>query len=141
MSLHKIIKIASIILSVVGIIYFLLILFTGEDTIKETGEYVDGYIYVSYIVLAIALLLVAIFVIKGILSGNIIKTLILVGAFLLIVAISYALTDGTEHITRDGTVITAGESRWIGTGLYVFYIIAIIAVAAMLFTGIKRVNR
>ncbi len=141
MSLYKIIKISAIILSVVGFVFFLFILIKGDEYIAQTGEGVDWFIYISYITLIMSLLFVAIFVVKGILSGNIMKTLIPIGAFIIIIAISYVLADGTETTMSDGTVVSAGESKWIGAGLYTFYVIALIAVGAMVFSGINKVKR
>ncbi len=141
MGLHKIIKIAAILLSIVGIIYFLMILMKGDETIIATGEGIDGYIYVAYIIVALAILFVLIFVIQGILAGNIMKTLIPIGAFLVIIAISYILADGTEMVMKDGGTLTAGQSRWIGAGLNTFYIVAVLAIGAMIFSGFKKVTR
>lgn len=141
MNLYKIIKILVIVLSVIGFGFFLFVLIKGDEYIAKTGEGIDWFIYIAYITLFLTLLFVAIFVIKGIFSGNIMKTIIPIVAFVVIIAVSYMLADGQETVMSDGTVISATESRWIGAGLFTFYTVALIAIGAMLFSGFKKVTR
>ena len=81
------------------------------------------------------------FVVKGILGGDVKKTLMSVGAFLLIFVISYVMADGVESFTKDGEIVTAQTSRYIGTGLYTFYILSVVAVVAMAFSGVKKLTK
>jgi len=141
MGLHKILKIVALILSVAGIIFLAMIVAKGDEVVKATGEGVDGYLYVAYIMFAIVLLFVIIFVIKGILAGNIKKTLITIGAFLVVVIIAYVLADDTPMMKSDGAMMTENASRWAGTGLYSFYILAILAIGAMVLSGIKKIAK
>ena len=39
---------------------------------------------------------------------------------------------------KDGELLSASGSRWVGTGLRTFYILAIVAVGVMLYSGVKR---
>lgn len=140
MALHKILKIVAVILSLAGIIFLGLIISKGDDVVKATGEGVDGYLYVAYITLAIVLLFVIVFVLKGIFAGNIKRTLLSIGAFLVIVAIGYVLSSGVETPMQDGEMLSVSGSRWVGTGLHVFYILAVLAIIAMVFSGIKKMT-
>ncbi|MDA9277152.1 hypothetical protein N9P56_02110, partial [Flavobacteriaceae bacterium] len=63
-----------------------------------------------------------------------------IGAFLLIFVISYVMADGVESFTKDGELVTAQTSRYIGTGLYAFYILSVVAVIAMAFSGVKKLT-
>lgn len=141
MALHKILKIVALLLSVAGIIFLAMIIAKGDTEVAATGDGLDGFLVVAYIIFAITVLLVLFFVLKGILSGNIKSTLISIGAFLLILVISYVLANGTPMQLKDGSSISASGSKWVGTGLYAFYIMAILAIGAMVFTGIKKVTR
>ena len=141
MGLHKILKIVALILSVAGIFFLAMIVAKGDEVVKATGEGVDGYLYVAYIIFAIVLLFVIVFVLKGILAGDIKKTLITVGAFLVVVIIAYVLADGTPMMKSDGTMMTESSSKWAGAGLYTFYILAILAVGAMILSGIKKIAK
>ncbi|MAP81826.1 MAG: hypothetical protein CL526_12150 [Aequorivita sp.] len=141
MALHKILKIVALLLSVAGIIFLAMIIAKGDTAIVETGEGVDGFIYVAYITFAITVAFVLLFVLKGIFAGNLKSTLMSVGAFLLIIAISYVLADSNQLTAQDGGLLSESASKWVGTGLYAFYILAIIAVGSMVFGGIKKVTK
>lgn len=141
MALHKILKIVALLLSVAGIIFLAMIIAKGDTEVAATGAGVDGFLYVAYIIFAITILFVLFFVLKGLASGNIKNTLISIGVFLLIVVISYVLADGTPMEIQDQEPLSASGSKWVGTGLYAFYIMAILAVGAMVFSGIKKVTK
>ena len=141
MGLHKILKIVAILLSVIGIIFFAMILVKGDEAVTLTGEGIDGFLYVSYIIFALTIAFVLYFVVKGIFTGNIKNTLISVGAFLLIVVISYVLADGTPMPMPEGEMLSASASKWVGAGLYAFYILAILAIGAMVYTGIRKITK
>ncbi|NND88593.1 MAG: hypothetical protein HKM28_05035 [Flavobacteriaceae bacterium] len=141
MGLHKILKIVAFLLAFVGIFFFVQLLIKGNDVVVETGEGVDGFLYVTYVILALIVFLILIFVIKGIFQGNIKKTLFTVGAFALIIVIAYALADGVETPLKDGGMLSASGSRWVGAGLYAFYIMAVLAIGAMVFSGFKKLTK
>ena len=113
MGLHKILKIVALILGVVGIVFWFLILSKGDDAIEATGEGVDPMLYIAYITLGIVLLFVLIFVLKGIFSGDLKKTLMSVGAFLVVVVIGYVMSSGSiEGLPLvDGAPVTESTSK------------------------------
>ena len=86
--------------------------------------------------------MVLIFVVSGVLAGNVKKTLMSVGAFLAVVLISYAMASGsTEGLPLvDNKVVSEGTSRLVGTGLIAFYILAVAAIVSMVFSGVKKVT-
>ncbi len=141
MALHKILKIVALLLSVAGIIFLAMIIAKGDAEVTATGEGIDGFLYVAYITLAITIIFVLVFVLKGIFTGNLKSTLLSVGVFLLIVVISYVLADGTPMQMRGGETLSASGAKWVDTGLYVFYIMAVLAIGSMIFSGIKKVTR
>ena len=141
MGLHKILKIIAILLSVVGIIFYAMILVKGDEAIATTGEGLDGILYVSYIIFALTIAFVLFFVVHGIFTGNVKCTFLSIGAFLLVVVISYVLADGTPMALPEGDMLSASGSKWVGAGLYAFYIMAILAIGAMIYTGIRKLIR
>ena len=67
------------------------------------------------------------------------NTLISVGAFLVLALICYfVFATGTETVLKDGSILTEGESKLVGTGLYLFYALGIVAGGTMLGFGIKK---
>lgn len=142
MIIHKILKYLALVIGVIGLILLGRIIMTGDDAIESSANVqasvVDPFMIVAYLVFAVIVLLVLFYVIKGLFRGNIKRTLISVGAFALVIVIAYFLTDGTEVVTRDGEVFTANQIHWVGAGLVTFYILAGIAVGAMVISGVKK---
>jgi hypothetical protein len=57
------------------------------------------------------------------------------GLFLGVFVIAFLLSKGVETPMRDGKVLSATGSKLVGTGIRVFYILTIIAVGLMVFSG------
>ncbi|MFB9053253.1 hypothetical protein ACFFVB_09195 [Formosa undariae] len=135
MSLHKIITIIVGILSVIGIIFALMIM-SGNDSM------IDNLLYVTYAVLVLILALVLIFVITGLFKGDIKKTLFSVGAFVAILFIAYAMSSGTDldltPFIDKGMDVSESTSKYVGAGLYAFYILGVIAIGSMVYANIKK---
>lgn len=142
MNLHKILKYIALVIGVVGLILWARVLMAGDDAIENSADVqasvVTPFLYVAYIVFALIVLLVLFFVIKGLFSGDIKRTLIAVGAFIVVIGIAYVLTSGTERQLSDGTMLSASADHWVGTGLVTFYILAGIAVLLMVVSGIRK---
>lgn len=138
MGLHKIIKIVGFILSFIGVAILGMIIMKGDDVIKETGSGIDGFLYTAYVIFALVLISVIVFGLKGLMSGNIKNTLITLGSFLVIVALSYGLADGNQLTLANGELLSESNSKWIGAGLYTFYILAFVAIGSMIVSGFKK---
>jgi len=138
MGLHKILKILGLVISLIGVYFLANIIMKGDDAIIASGTGIDGFLYTAYIIFALVLVAVIIFGLKGLFSGNIKNTIIILGAFIAVIAISYVLSDNTPMALKDGEMLSEAGSKWVGTGLHTFYILAIIAIAAMIISGFKR---
>lgn len=140
MGLHKILKIVAFALAIIGAIFALLIIAGDEETALSMS---GNMLYIAYVVLGIVLFLVVVFVLKGLATGDIKKTLMTVGAFVAIIAISYAMSTGSDldlqPFNDKGLGITEAVSKNVGAGLYAFYILAILAIGSMLFGGVKKI--
>ncbi|WP_405325091.1 hypothetical protein [Leeuwenhoekiella sp. LLG6367-2.1] len=145
--LHKILKIVALILSILGAVWLVRILITGDTAIIDSPELqnslVTPFIYIAYTAFAVALVFVVIFVVKNIFTGgsSLKGTLIGLGAFLAIILISYVLASGEETPLRDGGSLSASASRWVEAGIYAFYILAVVAIGAMVFSGVKKLAK
>ena len=49
------------------------------------------------------------------------------------------IIDGVETPLKDGEVLSASGSRWVGTGIRTFYILAVGAISLMLFSGVSKI--
>ncbi|WP_299885004.1 hypothetical protein [uncultured Lacinutrix sp.] len=143
--MHKILKIVLAVLGVLGIIFLARIVSTGDEEVKKLAAAGDTGLmepmtWIAYIVLAIAIALVLVFVLRNLFSNsnNLKKTLMSIGAFVLVLLFGYIMANGVETPMQDGKMLSESGSKWVGTGLYMFYALAIIAVVTMLFTGIKK---
>ena len=139
MDLHKIFKIIAIVLSVIGAAFALLIIAGDEATALSMS---GNMLMVSYAILVIVLVVVLIYVIKGLFSGNIKKTLMSVGAFVGVILISYILSSGTDldltPFNSKGLGITEAISKNVGAGLIAFYILGVVAIGSLIFSGLFK---
>ena len=143
MTIHKILKYLAIVVGIVGLILLGRILYTGDEAIEGSADLqssvVNPILFLAYFIFALILLLVLIFVVKGLFKGNIKNTLISIGAFGLIVLVAYLLADGSiPSGINEAEMPSESSARWISTGLITFYFLAVIAIAAMIFSGIKK---
>ena len=142
MTVHKVLKYLELVIGVIGLILLGRIIIAGDDAISASVEdqnsLLNPMMWVAYIILALIIAIVAFFVIKGLFTGNVKTTLISVGAFVLVIVIAYVLTDGNEVQLKDGDTLSASGDHWVGAGLVTFYILAAVAVGAMVLSGIKK---
>lgn len=140
MNLYKIIKYLAFALGIIGAIFVLMVMAGDESAADSMGSNV---LYVTYAVLGLAILLVLVYVLKGLFSGDIKKTLMTVGLFLAIVVISFVMSSGSDldltPFTAKGLDITESTSKYVGAGLNAFYILAVVAIGSMLFSGVKKI--
>ena len=146
MNFQNIIKIISGIFSVLGAIFLLRIMSTGDDQIKMDASMGDFSVVTPLILLAIAILTIAVLVtvvfsLRGLASDmtKVKKFLITTGLFIVTVAISFTVSDGMETPLKDGEILSANGSRWVETGIRVFYILTFVAFASMIFSSVKRI--
>lgn len=149
--MHKILKIVVAVLSLVGIIGLVRILMTGEEEAKSIISSGEGVLFetmssIAYIILILAVILVVFFVFKNLFTGggNIKNTLIGVGAFVAVLLIGYLMSGGDPLVgvgkiyAYDDVLATESESQLVGGGLIAFYILSIVAIGTMVFSGVKK---
>ena len=143
MNLHKVTKIAAVIVAILSVLFLGALMATSNSEDKD-NSWINPLIYLSYVILAACVAVVLLFVFKNLFSNkaNLKKTSIMIGAFLGLVLISYILADGTEikSITNE-LVASESTSKWVSTGLNMFYFLGFAAVATMAWTGISKIKR
>tara|TARA_X000000950_G_scaffold284009_1_gene386167 strand:+ start:2339 stop:2749 length:411 start_codon:yes stop_codon:yes gene_type:complete len=130
MDLYKIFKVSAIGLSLLGIVFVLLIL---SDVLSG----IDMILYNAYVVLFIIVSSVLYFGLKNMFSdkSNLMTTLKMIGSFLGVFALCFILASGEETLMREGKILSATSSKFIGAALFMFYSLIIIASGTMLFFG------
>jgi NADH:ubiquinone oxidoreductase subunit 6 (subunit J) len=146
MNLQNIIKIVSGLLGVLGSVLLIRIMSLGDDQIKmdaSMGDYssISPLINLALFILAIAVVVTLIFSIITLASDSkkLKKSLIASGLFLMVIAISYGVSEGVETPMKDDKILSASGSRLVGTGIVSFYILTVIAFGSMMFSSIKRI--
>ena len=146
MNLNKIVRILALLLGVAGIVFLITIISKGDEAIEAAAlngdtSTVNPMITLAFITLGLILFIVLVFVVKNLFSNTatLKKTLINVGAFLLLFLIAYfVFAEGVETPLKDGEVLSEGGSKMVGAGLWLFYFLILIAGGLMLLSGAKR---
>ena len=146
MKIQNIIKIVSAVIGVLAAFFLLRIISTGDDDIKMAatmGDFgaVSPLVELARIVLFITIAVTLIFTLLGLFSdpAKLKKPAISAGLFLVVLVISYVLSDGVETPLKDGEMLSASGSKWVGTGIRTFYILAAVAIGLMLFSGVTKI--
>jgi len=133
MDLYKILKVSAIGLSLLGIVFVLLIL---SDVLSG----IDMILYNAYLILFIIISSVLYFGLKNMFSdkSNLMTTLKMIGSFLGLFALCFIIASGEETLMREGKILSATSSKFIGAALFMFYSLILIASGTMLFFGFKN---
>ena len=130
---YNILKYTAIGLSLLGILFVLLIL---SDYLFG----IDMILYNAYVVLFIIVSSVLYFGIKNMIGNksNLMNTLKGIGSFLALFVVCFLIASGEETLMREGKILSATSSKFIGAALFMFYSLILIASGAMLFFGFKN---
>lgn len=140
--MYRIAKILAIILGVIGLIVWVMI---ARDANPAESSMIDLMINLGKWMTILTAIVTFGFAIWQLLThpDKLWKALISLGVFAAVLVISYMLSSGTdinlEGLAQKGIDVTEGTSRMVGAGLWAFYLLAFIAVIAMVFSGIKKI--
>ena len=145
--MQKIIKIALIVIGLISAVlwYFLP---SGDFTIPEVAaeaansSAMNFMFIITYILLGIAVVVAVVYTLKNLFSTpeNLKKAIVALVGFALVVIISYFLSNGEDLDPQFLTDMNATTStvKNIGTGIYTFLILAIVAVVLMIVPSVKK---
>ena len=130
---YNILKYTALGLSLLGILFVLIIL---SDNLLG----IDMILYNAYVVLFIIVSSVLYFGIKNMIGNksNLMNTLKGIGSFLALFVVCFLIASGEETLMREGKILSATSSKFIGAALFMFYSLILIASGAMLFFGFKN---
>jgi hypothetical protein len=141
MNVYKISKIVVIIIGIIASLLFVSAL--GMEVSMDNNSYiVDYFIYLSYLAMAVSFLAVIYFVFKNLVTHKeqLKRALISLGLFAGVILIAFIFADGTEVRMKE-VVISPMYSKLISTSLNTFYILAIISVGVLGWTGFSKIKR
>ena len=135
MNLQKILTILIAVIGVVGFIIWVMIV-KSDDNEGLIGVMIG----LGYLLAGAAALTAIAFSLMNIISDpvKLKKAGIAIVALLASLAIGYGLSEGQEVVENGKVMATESGSKWVGTGLRVFYILIIAALGAMLAAGVKK---
>ncbi len=135
MNLQKILTILIAVIGVVGFIIWVMIV-KSDDNEGLIGVMIG----LGYLLAGAAALTAIAFSLMNIISDpvKLKKAGIAIVALLAALAIGYGLSEGQEVVENGKVMATESGSKWVGTGLRVFYILIIAALGAMLAAGVKK---
>tara|TARA_X000001036_G_scaffold159994_1_gene151771 strand:- start:1035 stop:1484 length:450 start_codon:yes stop_codon:yes gene_type:complete len=146
MNIQTIVKIISAVFGLLGAIFLFRIIGAGDEEIKmaaSMGDFgtVSPLVSLAIAILSITVIVTLLFSLLSLASSpeKLKKSLIFIGCFLVVTGIAYATSSGVETPMKDGEMLSASGSRWVETGLRMFYILATLAVLSMVFSGAKKI--
>ena len=146
MNIQTIVKIISAVFGLLGAIFLFRIIGAGDEEIKmaaSMGDFgtVSPLVSLAIAILSITVIVTVLFSLLSLASRpeKLKKSLVFIGCFLLVTGIAYAISSGVETPMKDGEMLSASGSRWVETGLRMFYILATLAVLSMVFSGAKKI--
>ncbi len=125
-------------LSAVGLIFSLLVLLAGEESLDAN---VTASIWVTIAMFFIAIAVAVLSSVRGLLinPASLRGALVGVGSLLGIVLVSYLISSGSDYESYKN--ISESGSRWVSTGLNATYIITLIAAGTVLYSSVHRLGK
>ena len=133
MNIYKTAVYSALFLSILAVVSVLVIL---SDTLIG----IDIILTIAYLILFAIITSVLFYSFKAIASdkSSLNNTLKMVGSFLVLFIICFLISSGEETLMRDGKVLSAISSKFIGASIFMFYSLIVIASGAMLYFGVKN---
>ena len=133
MNFYNALKYIAIGLSLLAVIFLFVILFGNLFG-------VDLMLFNAYFILFIIVSAVLFFGISNVISDrlSLMNSLKLLGTFLGLFLVCFLLASGDETVMKEGKILSALSSKFIGAALFMFYALVIIASGSMLYFGIKN---
>ena len=145
--MNKVIKIVLVVLGALSAILWYQL--PGRDVpaseAVESGA-MNFMFIITYLLLGFAVVVSLVFTLKNLFANpnSLKKTLMVIGGFIVVVLISYVLASGTDVSIEEmaGRGIDTSETtiRRIGTGLNMFFLLVLIAIAAMVMGAFKNMS-
>lgn len=145
MALYKILRYLAFAIGAFGIILLIWLFVKGEDEFIASPDLQESilnpFLYLTYFTLALTVIAVLVFVLLGLFTGENIKgTLIGLGAFALLFVISFLIADGEPITYPNGASISGSGAKWMNTGIYLCYILGVVALVTLLVSSMKKLT-
>lgn len=142
-NLAKILKWVTLVIALVAVYFFIRIVSSGDEAIKESVDLqngiVGGFISFTYVILIATALVAVLASIWSLLKHPKMLKRVLIGMaiFLILFAIAYAMSDDGKVVTNLVTVEQGGESKMIEAGIRFSLILGAIAFFGFIFDSVR----
>ena len=125
-------------LSAVGLIFSLLVLLAGDESLDAN---VGASIWVTIVMFIVAIAVAVLSSVRGLLinPASLRGALVGVGSLVGIVLLCYLISSGSDYASYKN--ISESGSRWVSTGLNATYIITLIAAGTVLYSSLHRLGK
>jgi hypothetical protein len=141
MNLHKVTKIAALIIAILSFVFLALVMASSEG---DNESWISALIYLSYVILFACLGIVLIYVFKNLFSNKetLKRTLITLGILGGILLVSFILADGSDvYNVKKELLVSGSASKWVSTGLNMTYILGLVSVGSLFFFMFKNAKK
>ena len=141
--MHKIVKIVLLVIGLIGLVCWFMLPGTEVPASEAINNGAMNFMFIlTYLLLAIAVIVSLLFTLKNLFSNpaGLKKTLYVVVGLAVVVGISYAISSGTDVSDEYKAMSDESTIKKIGMGLNVFFILTVVAVASMLWGGLKKMT-
>lgn len=141
MNLHKVTKIAALIIAVLSLVFLALVMANGEG---DNESWISALIYLSYVILFACVAIVLIYVFKNLFSNKetLKRTMITLGLLGGVLLVSYLLANGSDvYNVKKELLVSGSASKLVSTGLITTYILGIVAVGSLFFFMFKNAKK
>lgn len=140
MNLHKVTKIAALIIAILSFVFLALLMANSSDN----DSWISALIYLSYVILLACVAIVLIYVFKNLFSNKetLKRTLITLGLLAGVLLLSFILADGSDvYNIKKELLVSGSASKWVSTGLNMTYILGLVSIGSLFFFMFKNAKK
>ncbi|WP_339838678.1 hypothetical protein [uncultured Flavobacterium sp.] len=141
MNLHKVIKIAALVIAVLSLVFLALIM-ASSDAVNSS--WISPLIYLSYVILFACVAVVLIYVFKNLLTHKeaLKRAMITLAIFAVVLLLSYIFADGSDvYSVKKELLVSGSASKLVSTGLTMTYILGAVSVGSLFFFMFKNAKK
>lgn len=141
MNLHKVIKIAALVVAILSLVFLALIM-SSSDAVNSS--WISPLIYLSYVILFACVAVVLIYVFKNLFSNKetLKKSMITIGLLVGLLIISYIIADGSDvYNVKKELLVSGSASKWVSTGLNMSYFLGFVSIGSLFFFMFKNAKK
>ena len=141
MNLHKVTKIAALVVAVLSLVFLALIMASSD---ADNSSWITPLIYLSYVILFACVAIVLVYVFKNLFSNKetLKRTLITIGIFVGVLLLSYILADSSDvYNVKKELLVSGSTSKLVSTGLNMSYFLGLVSIGSLFFFMFKNAKK